>query len=257
MTGRGAACVGALLLVVALAACSAEPTPEPTPIPTTFPVAPADEAAQLSDRFAAAWAAGDHAAMHAMLDPALHEAWPLERFADLHAAFAEMARVTTTTGTTGEPRVIALPPEPRPAEFPAPEPTPAPTPDPSAPPDPSATPAPTSRPTVDPDEPMAGPVPGLAVPVELEVASARFGDLDLARELVWVQGAEGWLLRWTPEVLFPELGTDGSLRLDRELGPRGRIVGARDLVWAETRDDGIRVYPQEALAGQVIGYLGG
>jgi penicillin-binding protein 2 len=56
-------------------------------------------------------------------------------------------------------------------------------------------------------------------------------------------------------VLFPELGTDGSLRLDRELGPRGRIIGDGGVVWAETRDDGARVYPQEALAGQVIGYV--
>ncbi|MDQ2673232.1 MAG: penicillin-binding transpeptidase domain-containing protein, partial [Chloroflexota bacterium] len=64
-----------------------------------------------------------------------------------------------------------------------------------------------------------------------------------------------WQLRWTPEILFPELGTDGSLRLDRELGPRGRIIGAGDVVWAETREDGTRVYPQEALGGQVIGYV--
>jgi penicillin-binding protein 2 len=69
-----------------------------------------------------------------------------------------------------------------------------------------------------------------------------------------VQGAEGWVLRWSPEVLFPELGADGALELGRALGPRGRIVGEGELVWAETRDDGARVYPQEALGGQVIGY---
>jgi penicillin-binding protein 2 len=56
-------------------------------------------------------------------------------------------------------------------------------------------------------------------------------------------------------VLFPELGPAGTLRLDRELGTRGRIIGAGGVVWAETRDDGARVYPQEALAGQVIGYV--
>ena len=29
-----------------------------------------------------------------------------------------------------------------------------------------------------------------------------------------MHGADGWLLRWSPEVLFPELGADGTLRLD-------------------------------------------
>lgn len=257
MRRRGPARAAPLLaLALAIAACSSEPTPEPTPIPTTFPTAPAAEAVQLSAEFADAWAAGDHASMYAMLDPVLHEAWPLERFSDLHAAFAEMARVTATTATTGEARLVALPPEPRPAEFPAPEPTPIPTAHPSAEADPSATPVPTPGPSIDPNEPLAGPVPGLAVPLDLSVASARFGDLDLARELTWVHGVDGWLLRWTPEVLFPELGADGTLRLDRELGPRGRIIGGGDLVWAQTRDGGIRVYPQEGLAGQVIGYLG-
>jgi len=252
---RRATRAAALLLALALVACSTDPTPEPTPVPTTFPTAPARQAAELSARYAAAWAAGDHTTMYAMLDPVLQGAWPPERFAELHMAFAEMARVTSTTATTGEPRLVALAPEPRPAAFPAPEPTPIPTPDPSAPPDPSATPVPTPGPSVDPSEPLAGPVPGLAVRLDLAVASARFGDLELSRELTWVQGADGWLLRWSPEVLFPELGADGTLRLDRELGPRGRIVGAGELVWAQTRDDGIRVYPQEGLAGQVIGYV--
>ena len=62
-------------------------------------------------------------------------------------------------------------------------------------------------------------------------------------------------MRWTPAVVFPELGADGALRLDRSLGPRGQIVGAGDTVWAMNRDDGVRVYPQEALAGQTIGYV--
>jgi penicillin-binding protein 2 len=57
-------------------------------------------------------------------------------------------------------------------------------------------------------------------------------------------------------VLFPELGADGTLRLDRTVGPRGRILGVDGTVWAESREDGARVYPQEWLGGQVIGYVG-
>jgi hypothetical protein len=148
--------------------------------------------------------------MYAMLDPALHEAWPLERFADLHAAFAEMARVTSTSAITGRGPAGGAPARAALGRVPGP----------GADADPHRRPlcrarplggaGPHARSPGRPDEPLAGPVPGLAVPVELAVASARFGDFDLARELTWVHGADGWLLRWSPEVLFPELGADGT-----------------------------------------------
>ncbi len=243
------------LLAVLLASCSSEPTPEPTPIPTTFPRAPDEAAVEQSSAYLDAWAAGDHAAMHAMLDEATRERYPLETFTALHVALADLTRIESVAGSPGAPRQVALPPAPRPAEFPPPSPTPVPTADPSASPNPSGTPIPTPAPSLDADAPLPGPVPGLAVPVDVSIATERFGSFDVERELTWSQGRDGWQLHWTPAVVFPELGTDGTLRLDRELGPRGRIIGEGSLVWAETRDDGDRVYPQEALAGQTIGYV--
>ena len=193
--------------------------------------------------------------MYATLDPAQREQYPIERFTELHAAFAEMAGVAELSGTTGEPHTSALPPEPRPADYPAPTPTPAPSADPSA--DASSSAEPSAEPTAppDPDAVLAGPVPAIAVPVELAVASDRFGAMSLDRELTMVNRRDGWLVRWSPAVVFPELGEEGTLRLDRTLGTRGRIVGTDGTVWAETREDGARVYPQEALGGQVIGYV--
>ena len=193
--------------------------------------------------------------MYATLDPAQREQYPIERFTELHAAFAEMAGVAELSGTTGEPHTSALPPEPRPADYPAPTPTPAPSADPSA--DASSSVEPSAEPTAppDPDAVLAGPVPAIAVPVELDVASDRFGAMSLDRELTMVNRRDGWLVRWSPAVVFPELGEEGTLRLDRTLGTRGRIVGTDGTVWAETREDGARVYPQEALGGQVIGYV--
>jgi penicillin-binding protein 2 len=44
------------------------------------------------------------------------------------------------------------------------------------------------------------------------------------------------------------------MALEREAPIRGRITGRDDTVYARTRDDGLRVYPQEWLAGQTIGY---
>ncbi|MEO6577676.1 MAG: penicillin-binding transpeptidase domain-containing protein, partial [Candidatus Limnocylindria bacterium] len=157
------------------------------------------------------------------------------------------------SSTIAAPRVVALPAEPRPQEFPDPTPPPSASPDASAVPS-AATPVP--LPTFDPAEPLPGPVPALEVPFALAVQSDRFGSLDLDRAITLVQGRDGWLLRWNPAVVFPELGDDGTLRLDRSLGVRGRIVGTDATVWAETRDDGTRVYPQEALAGQAVGYIG-
>jgi cell division protein FtsI/penicillin-binding protein 2 len=243
----------AAALLLATACGADDPRPDPTPVPTTFPAAGPESAVELTTGYLADWSAGDHAAMYDRLDPELRERYPLEQFAELHAAFDEMAQIASLAGSTGAARTIGLEPEPRPEAFPAPTPTPLPTIDPDASPDVAATPSADPTP-VDPTVPLEGPVPALAVTVELAIATDRFGDLDLERALTWVQGPDGWLLRWTPEVLFPELGATGELRLERTLGARGRIVGPDGLVWAETRDDGVRVYPQEALAGQVIGY---
>ncbi|MBA2266170.1 MAG: hypothetical protein H0W17_07235 [Chloroflexi bacterium] len=250
---RGRAAAALLVLVTA---CSSEATPEPTPEPTTFPTAPPEAAAALATEYLRAWAAGDYAAMYATLDPILHARYPIERFTELHAAFADMARVEELRTTTGEPRIVALLPEARSAEFPAPTPTPRPSADPSARAIPSAVPSSAPSPDPDLDPVLAGPVPGLAVPIEISVASERFGELNLERALTMVHGRGGWLVRWNPSVVFPELGEDGTLRLDRSLGQRGRIVGSDGTIWAETREDGVRIYPQEALAGHVIGYVG-
>ncbi|MGI8999920.1 MAG: penicillin-binding transpeptidase domain-containing protein [Candidatus Limnocylindria bacterium] len=245
----------ATALMVGMAACGTVPTPESTPLPTTFPDAPAESATSLAASYLEDWIDGDYEAMYATLDSSQHERYPIERFIELHAAFAEMARVEAVTATTGIASVIALPPEPRSGEFPAPTPSPPPSADPSASAGASSVPSPEPEGPADPSVILAGPVPGLTIPIELTAGSARFGELNLQRALTMVQGRDGWLVRWSPSVLFPELGTDGTLRLDRSIGPRGRIVGADGTVWAETREDGARVYPQEALAGQVIGYV--
>ncbi len=247
--GRAAA-AAALIPAILVAACTAGP--DPTPQPTTFPLSDAAEAEALADAYVAAWSDGDHAAMYELLDPATRELYSLERFGALHGALSELSRAASVTAaTTGKAAVVGLAPEPRSDAFPPPAPTPPPTPNPAA----SPTISPTPGPSFDPAAVLPGPIRGMAVPVRVDVDSERFGSLGLDRTLTFVEGPDGWLLRWSPEVLFPELGPDGDLRLDRDLGPRGRIVGADGTVWAETREDGARVYPQEALAGQTIGYV--
>jgi hypothetical protein len=256
MMGRGGrGWPAAILVLVVASACSADPTPEPTPEPTTFPAAGPDDAAAVADAFVSAWASGDYEAMYATLDRGERHRVPREPFTELYAAFADMTRADRITATVGTPATIGLPPEPPPPATPVPTASAAPMPDPSAAVDPSATLAP-SEPPFDPDQPLDGPVPAISVPLEISIESDRFGDVAMDRSLTLVQGEDGWLVRWSPELLFPELGPDGRLRLDREVGSRGRIVGPGNVVWAQNREDGARVYPQEALAGQVIGYVG-
>jgi cell division protein FtsI/penicillin-binding protein 2 len=250
------AAAATVAVMLALAGCSLEPDPSPTPLPTTFPLQPHEAAVAEADAFLAAWADGDHAAMYAMLAPADRERYAEASFVELHDAFAEMSALTGMTSTTGTPLAVGLLPEPRPPDLPPPTPTPMPTVDPSAPPSagPSPTSTPAAAPSADPDATLAGPVPALAVPAELAFASDRFGSIELERTVTLVHGPDSWQIRWTPELLFPELGADGQLRLDRELGRRGDIVAADGTVFATTNQQGTRVYPQEWLGGQVIGY---
>jgi penicillin-binding protein 2 len=244
--------------LVTLAACTSIAAPSPTPYPTTAPAPTTDAAGELARTYLDAWTAGDYAAMHALLAPVDRDRHPLESFAALHQGFAEMVGVTGLESTVGEARPTSVRPEPRPADLPPP-PTPAPTADPSASPTDGAVSSsaadPSAAPAVDPEAPLEGPVPATAIAVDLTFATQLFGDVELARALTMTIGEGEWQLRWSPELLFPELGSDGTLDLSRELSPRGRIVAVDGTVFAENTPDGMRRYPQDALAGAAIGYV--
>ncbi len=105
------------------------------------------------------------------------------------------------------------------------------------------------------DGEVEGPVRAIAVPIRLAFETDRFGLVDLQRTLLLTHAVEGWRVRWRPSILFAALGDDGHLEIARSLGTRGRILAEDGSVFAETRADGQRVYPQEWLAGQTIGYL--
>jgi penicillin-binding protein 2 len=246
---RARALAGLLLATTLLGACAT--APDPTPNPTPAPRPAADEAQETVDTFLGAWRAADYQRMHEMLAPADRERFGLETFRSLLATFDELAGAHGLTWTTGSAVRTAIAPEPRPADKPAPTPTPEPSVDPSA--SPSAEPTPAATP-VPPDTPLDGPIPALGVPVTLQFLTDNFGAVDLRRDLLLTEGPESWQVRWSTDLLFPELGADGHLELARDVPLRGRILSADGTVWAVTRDDGTRVYPQEWLAGQTIGY---
>lgn len=246
-----------------LAACSTA-EPEPTPIPTPAPRAePADAVATVHD-FLDAWADGAYARLYGYLAPVDRERTSPARMRGLLYSFDELAHVTNLITTIGDPSPIALPPEPAPTLTPSPTPgdsaAAAPSGSASLEPTPavaSPTPAPTTNASpVPPGTPLDGPIVGLAFPVQLRFSTGNFGVIELSRQVVVVPDGTDWGVRWSSQLLFPELGEDGHLELQRETPARGRIIGLDGTVWAETRDDGVRVYPQEWLAGQTIGYVG-
>lgn len=246
--------IAALLAVALLSACTTA-VPDPTPVATPVPQQRIEEAPATAHAFLSAWRAGRFADMYAMVRAADRERTPEGAFADLLESFAQLTGATQMRWELGEVERIALPAAPRPPDQPAPTPTPVPSPDPSAAATPSATPQPTPAGTpVPPDAVLDGPVPALQVPVAIHVTTDVFGELQLDRELLLVAGSQGWQVAWSAAVLFPELGSSGTLRLRRQEPARGRIVAQDGTIFARTRDDGSRIYPQEWLAGQTIGY---
>jgi penicillin-binding protein 2 len=241
-----------LLVAVMVSACGSD-SPSPSPIPS--PVAPQsiDDVPTAVQAFLGDWRDGRYVAMYRRLTAADRQATTAAAFIALLRDFRSLARVTTVDWQVATPQRIVLPAAPRAPDAPAPSPTaqpsgatPQPTPG-GASPTPRATPVP-------PDTPVAGPRLGVQVPVHLTFTTDNFGDVALDRNLVLVPAADGWQVAWTAATLFPELGSDGTLRLRRQAPVRGRIVAQDGTVFARTRADGARVYPQEWLAGQTIGY---
>ncbi|HEX9738185.1 MAG TPA: penicillin-binding transpeptidase domain-containing protein [Candidatus Limnocylindria bacterium] len=204
------------------------------------------------ERFLTLWRIRDYDHMHEVIATADRERYTRVGFADLHARFAEVIGLTGMQVAVGSPRAAAQPPEGRHPDVPRPPPPVAP----SRLAQPRVPQSPVSAPPIDSQAVVLGPVPGQAVPVRLTFQSALFGEMVLERTVALTRGPGGWEVRWTPAFLFPELGaTGGMFSLDRgPLPTRGRILAADGTVLAETRADGIRVYPQETLAGQTVGY---
>jgi cell division protein FtsI/penicillin-binding protein 2 len=235
-----------VVLITALGACGVDQGPAtPTPVPTPSPA----DAERVARSYLAAWTAGNYQAMWTLVAPEDQRLTTYDRFAALHKQFATLVGVTKLTATAkpGQPTRLLLPT-----------------------PSVSSSQSPTSR-GASPRESEASPqqstgpggstpavppsVPAIGVPVTLDFTTNIFGDLPLQRLLMLTAGAKGFVVRWSRALLFPELGMDGTFTLSRAASPRGRIVAADGTVFATTRADGMRVYPQESLAGQTIGYV--
>jgi cell division protein FtsI/penicillin-binding protein 2 len=209
--------IARLLLVAMLLAACAPPTtvPSPSPSPSALSDSAAQAAALVARTFVAAWRGQRYARLTELLTPADRERYSPAAIIALLRQFDDLAGVTMMSGSAGV-----------------------------------ATAASTAGPS-----PSEAPVPAFEVPINLTFETNRFGPVPISRTLVLTQGAAGWEVHWSPSLLFPELGDHDTLALLHRFAPRGRILDADGAVFAETRADGKRVYPQEWLAGQTIGYV--
>ena len=117
---------------------------------------------------------------------------------------------------------------------------------------------PARQPALDTPAPVLhGPVPALGRPARWpRLTTDLFGDVRLDRTAAPDPG-RGRLAG----PLEPGAAVPGARRRRRPSAPAracrraARIVGPDGTVFAATREDGVRVYPQEWLAGQTIGYV--
>jgi penicillin-binding protein 2 len=216
---RGPARATAWLLVAALLASCAPAVVDETAGPSASPSPPpevlaADAAQLVARKFVANWRARRYERMTELVAP---EDWQRSSPA---AMAALLDRFDTLAGVS---RIVAV----------------------------AGAPIASSAPL---DGGRLGPAPAFEVPISLTFETTLFGTVAFRRMLTLTRDADGWHARWRPSLLFPQLAERATLVLRRTEAPRGRIVAADGTLFAETREDGVRVYPQEWLAGQTIGY---
>jgi penicillin-binding protein 2 len=207
-----------IVLLVALAACQTAVPPEPSASPEGVELSNA-QARDAVVRFLSPWRTRNYDLMHARIGEFDRRRYTLPSFSSLHRSFDDLTGVERLEVAIGSIRQIARPPEPRAVGGPI----------------------------------VPGPVPGVAFPVTLHFETSVFGDVDLDRVVELTPGAEGWEIRWRPAFFFPELDEGGTFSRTQTDPSRGRILAVDGTVLAETRADGMRVYPQDSLAGQTVG----
>ena len=208
---------GLAALLVVLAACQSA-LPSATPQPTPGPALSELQAGDAVFAFLVAWRTKNYQVMHDLLAPADRDRYTAYGFTRLHRSFDELVGVERLDVGIGSFRHTARPPEAR-----------------------------------DGGQIVEGPVPALAVPVILHFTTSVFGPVDLERTVELTATSDGWQVRWSPSFLFPALAEGGTFSRTRSNPSRGRILAADGTVLAETRPDGMRVYPQDTLAGQTVG----
>jgi penicillin-binding protein 2 len=210
--------IAAALAIVVIAGCTTA-VPDPTVIPTPGPRKTVDDAPAAVEAFLTAWADERFTDMYAMLAEADQARTRRADFIDLLSSFARLTGAQGLDWQIGAIQSFALAPD-----------------------------------DANAGTPQVGPIPALRVPLRLFMQTEVFGKVDMPRDLVLVAASSGWQVKWSPATLIPELAEGGSLRLRRQEPIRGQIRSQDGTVFARTRPDGARVYPQEWLAGQTIGY---
>lgn len=87
------------------------------------------------------------------------------------------------------------------------------------------------------------------------VVAGNGWEAELPAQLVFSGSDENMQLAWTPEVVLSGLTNDNTLNVQITKGKRGTIYARDGEVLAQDDENGVRQYPQAAIASSCVGYV--
>lgn len=87
------------------------------------------------------------------------------------------------------------------------------------------------------------------------VVAGNGWEAELPAQLVFSGSDENMQLAWTPEVVLSGLTNDNTLNVQITQGKRGTIYARDGEVLAQDDENGVRQYPQAAIASSCVGYV--
>lgn len=87
------------------------------------------------------------------------------------------------------------------------------------------------------------------------VVAGNGWEAELPAQLVFSGNDENMQLAWTPEVVLSGLTNDNTLNVQITQGKRGTIYARDGEVLAQDDENGVRQYPQAAIASSCVGYV--
>lgn len=87
------------------------------------------------------------------------------------------------------------------------------------------------------------------------VMTTSSGDIEYTAQLAFTGSDADMMLAWTPEAVLTGLSDDNTVDVAVSQGKRGTIYARDGEVLAQDDENGVRTYPQAAIASSCVGYV--